>query len=62
MGRVKTTLIKRVGNRLVKENRDHFSKDFEKNKEILPQFVNVSSKKLRNVLAGYIARLMKVEE
>ncbi|MBT4717336.1 30S ribosomal protein S17e [Candidatus Woesearchaeota archaeon] len=62
MGRIKTTMIKRVGNKLVKTHRDKFSPIFEKNKEILPQFVDVPSKKLRNVLAGYIARLMQVEE
>jgi len=55
-------MIKRVGNKLVKTHRDQFSPIFEKNKEILPQFVDVPSKKLRNVLAGYIARLMQVEE
>jgi small subunit ribosomal protein S17e len=62
MGRVKTTSIKRVGNKLVKNHRDVFSQDFSKNKEILPGYVSVSSKKLRNVLAGYITRLMQVEE
>ncbi|MDP3918700.1 MAG: 30S ribosomal protein S17e [Nanoarchaeota archaeon] len=62
MGRIKTRNIKRVGNKLVRENRVHFSKDFDKNKEILPTFVKVNSKKLRNVLAGYISRLMNIEE
>ena len=62
MGRVKTTSIKRVGNKLVRQHRSQFSKEFDNNKEILPKFVVVSSKKLRNVLAGYITRLMKVEE
>jgi small subunit ribosomal protein S17e len=62
MGRIKTTSIKRVGNKLVKRHRDAFAKDFSQNKEILPQYVEVSSKKLRNVLAGYITRLMHVEE
>tara|TARA_Y100000310_G_scaffold314887_1_gene364738 strand:- start:2300 stop:2488 length:189 start_codon:yes stop_codon:yes gene_type:complete len=62
MGRVKTTSIKRVGNKLVRQHRDQFSTEFDTNKEVLPQFVSVGSKKLRNVLAGYITRLMKVEE
>ena len=62
MGRIKTTQIKRVGNKLVRQHRDKFSKDFDTNKKVLPEYVKVGSKKLRNILAGYIARLMKVEE
>ncbi len=55
-------MIKRVGNKLVLQHRASFKKTFQENKEILPQYVHVPSKKLRNVLAGYITRLMKVEE
>tara|TARA_Y100000310_G_scaffold272635_1_gene287739 strand:+ start:38 stop:226 length:189 start_codon:yes stop_codon:yes gene_type:complete len=62
MGRIKTTQVKRVGNKLVRDHRDKFSKDFDTNKHVLPNYVTVHSKKLRNVLAGYISRLMKVEE
>ena len=62
MGRIKTTSIKRVGNKLVRQHRDQFSIDFDENKKVLPKYVSVGSKKLRNVLAGYISRLMKVEE
>lgn len=62
MGRIKTTLIKRVGNKLVRDHRTAFAKDFETNKKILPEYVDMTSKKLRNILAGYITRLMKVEE
>ena len=62
MGRIKTTQVKRVGNKLVRDHRDKFSKDFDTNKTVLPVYVTVHSKKLRNVLAGYIARLMQVEE
>ncbi len=62
MGRIKTTQIKRVGKKLVAQHRDVFKTDFDSNKQILPTFVTVPSKKLRNVLAGYITRLMKVSE
>jgi len=34
-------------------------KDFEGNKKIVNDLVNVKSKKLRNILAGYITRLKK---
>jgi small subunit ribosomal protein S17e len=62
MGRIKTTQIKRAGNKLVRDHRVKFKTTFEENKGILPDFVEIPSKKLRNVLAGYITRLMQVEE
>jgi len=62
MGRIKTTMIKRTGNKLVNQHRASFKPTFDENKEILPKFVNIPSKKLRNVLAGYITRLMQKEE
>lgn len=62
MGRIKTTMIKRVGNKLVTQHRSSFKSTFEENKEIIPKFVEVPSKKLRNVLTGYVTRLMKKED
>lgn len=55
-------MIKRAGKKVVAQNRSSFKKTFEENKLILPKFVEVNSKKLRNVLTGYITRLMKQEE
>ena len=62
MGRIKTTVIKRAGKKLVSQHRASFKKDFEGNKVILPKFIEVPSKKMKNVLAGYITRLMNNEE
>ena len=62
MGRIKTTVIKRTGKNLVSQHRASFRKDFEENKQILPKYIEIPSKKMRNVLAGYITRLMKIEE
>jgi len=61
MGRIKTTLIKRTGNKLYALHKDKFSKDFDTNKKAIPDVAEVYSKKLRNVLAGYITRLVKKE-
>ena len=61
MGRIKTTMIKRMGNKLVATHRSSFKNTFEENKEIVPKYVEVNSKKLKNVLTGYITRLMKKE-
>jgi small subunit ribosomal protein S17e len=62
MGRIKTTMIKNIGEKLYKEHKSEFTTDFEKNKEIVKKHVDIPSKKLRNVVSGYITRLKKKEE
>ena len=62
MGRIKTTSIKRMGKKLVALHRSEFKTDFESNKPLIPKFVDVNSKKLKNVLTGYVTRLMRKEE
>ena len=62
MGRIKTQLIKRITNKLVKEHRKEFKDDFESNKEIVERFADIPSKKLRNTIAGYVTRLVKEKE
>ncbi|MBU2100016.1 30S ribosomal protein S17e [Candidatus Micrarchaeota archaeon] len=46
---------------LLKERND-FSRDFEKNKEIINSMDLELSKKIRNLVAGYITRRMGSEE
>jgi len=57
MGRIKSTLIKRTGKKLIDEEPELFSEDFKKNKETLGK--TMPSKKLRNKIAGHIVRLKK---
>ncbi len=59
MGRIKTKPVKSAGDRLYKRHPDKFSKDFEKNKQVLPQVAEVRSKKIRNILAGYLTKKAK---
>jgi small subunit ribosomal protein S17e len=59
MGRIKTTQIKRAGNELVKTNGDKFKEDFEINKQIISELTEIPSKKIRNIVAGYVTRLTK---
>jgi len=59
MGRIKTTIIKRVGEELYENHTDKFSNDFSDNKKSLPGLVQLNSKKFRNVIAGYITRLSR---
>jgi len=60
MGRIKPANVKKAAKQLVEENRELFSADFEKNKEILKDIVQ--HKKTRNMIAGYIARLIKKQK
>ena len=48
----------RISNTLLENNELKFTKDFEENKKILNDNVQVSSKKLRNQIAGYISKTM----
>ncbi len=59
MGRIKTQLIKRTTKELFSHHKDEFSKEFEENKKLVEKFADVPSKKLRNIIAGYITRLKK---
>ena len=58
MGRIKSALVKRTSQKLFKEI--NFSEEFEKNKKILADLL--PSKRIRNKIAGYIARLKKREK
>lgn len=59
MGRIKTILIKRTSKQLVEEHMEEFSEDYNKNKEVLKKYADIKSPKMRNVIAGYVARLVK---
>ena len=60
MGRIKSQLIKRTSKELIEKCPDLFTKDFEHNKKILGH--TLPSKRMRNRIAGYIARLKKNEK
>ena len=60
MGRIKTQLVKSTTNEVLKRHREKFTTDFGKNKEILQGVADLPSKKIRNIMAGYITRLMKI--
>jgi small subunit ribosomal protein S17e len=62
MGRIKTTLIKRTGEELLSNNPDKFTDHFDDNKKLLVGVVELHSKKFRNVIAGYITRLVKEKQ
>ncbi len=59
MGRIKTQKIKRATFDLIGQHKDDFKKDYAENKKVLSGFADIKSKKLKNMIAGYVTRLMK---
>jgi small subunit ribosomal protein S17e len=61
MGRIKTMLIKRTTTEIMAKHGEEFTNDFNQNKRVLDSKLKISSKKIRNVIAGYATRLKKKE-
>jgi len=59
MGRIKTASIKVMGNQIIKEHGKLFTDNFEKNKKVLEEVREIKSKKIKNILAGYITKEIK---
>ena len=57
MGRIKPTLVKRTSRQLIEQSTESFGKTFEENKKALGS--TLPSKKMRNKIAGYIARIKR---
>jgi len=62
MGRIKTKKVNAVTFELLERYRARFSTDFGANKAALRQVAEIQSSKLRNVIAGYITRLMQAQK
>ena len=52
-------LVKRISHKLMKIHSKEFTSEFEKNKPLVEKYTNVGSVKMRNIIAGYTARLSK---
>lgn len=62
MGNVRTDQVKRTARELVRRFPDKFSDNFEENKRWVGQLVEGSTRKVRNQIAGYIARYLAGQE
>lgn len=62
MGKVRTEKIKSVAHELVERFPNKFTANFENNKESVEALTQISSKKLRNRIAGYITRLLAMTQ
>jgi len=56
-GKVQTELEKKIARELVERFPDKFTTDFETNKKLVESLTNISSKNLRNRIAGCITQL-----
>ena len=59
MGRIKTLLVKNIAKKLIKEYGEEFTPEFGKNKELVKKYTNTASTKMRNIIAGYTARMIR---
>lgn len=59
MGRIKNTAVKMLAEKLIKDHGSKFSDIFGKNKQVLNEVKPIKSKKIKNVVAGYITKKMR---
>ncbi|AAY80054.1 30S ribosomal protein S17e [Sulfolobus acidocaldarius] len=62
MGNVYTKDIKRVARELYDKFKDQASDKYDDNKKLVDEYVNVSSKKVKNRIAGYLTRYVKISK
>jgi small subunit ribosomal protein S17e len=56
LGKIRPTYIKRIAEELVRKFPDRFTLDFETNKKVVVELADVTTKKMRNRIAGYVTR------
>jgi small subunit ribosomal protein S17e len=60
IGSIRPTYIKSISAELLRENRDVFGSDYEKNKMMVTEYTNIESKNIRNRVAGYITHKINI--
>lgn len=60
MGRIKSALVKRTSKKMLKEE-NVFTDKFEDNKKVLGNKI-MPSKRIRNMIAGYVSRLKRAQQ
>lgn len=59
MGRIRTSSVKRAAEELMLEFPSQFNDKFDSNKKKVAELAEVGTKKLRNMIAGYITKKVK---
>jgi small subunit ribosomal protein S17e len=62
LGKVRASVIKKVAEELLQKHREQVTMDFEANKQLVAQYVDIRTKRMRNRIAGYLTGLKRVEE
>lgn len=62
MGAIRPTLVKTVARQIYEQYESNLGKDFEHNKEIVKKVIPDASKKLRNLVAGYVTTYWKTKK
>lgn len=62
LGKVRASVIKKVAGELMQLYKDQITTDFEVNKQLVSQYVDARTKRMRNRIAGYLTGLKRVEE
>ena len=62
MGRIKTKLVKSFTHELFEKHREEFTDDYEKNKELVTKHASINSRKLTNIISGYVTKLVKLSK
>ncbi|MGQ9543876.1 MAG: 30S ribosomal protein S17e [Candidatus Bathyarchaeia archaeon] len=62
MGKVRPYLIKKIAEDFMRLHQDKVTTDFEVNKQLVKQYLDARTKRMRNRIAGYLTSLKRVEE
>lgn len=62
MGRIRTTLVKRIAHQLTEKENNEFTIHFSDNKKAAQKMSVFPTKRLRNKVAGYVTRLKRREK
>ena len=62
MGRIKTKLVKRVTQDLIREHGELLNTDFTENKKIIATLAEIRSKKVMNTVAGCVTKAIKAQK
>ena len=54
MGNIRTSFVKRLAKELIETHKGVFTTDFDQNKKLVMEYSTVSTKHLRNKIAGYV--------
>lgn len=62
LGKVRSHIVKNVAKDLMGRFPNKFTNDFSSNKQLVEDLTNVASKKLKNRIAGYVTRLIRLPQ